>query len=134
MTTAAEKTYELTFDIHRNDWLPQNQRLHWASKAKRTHNLKWAAYTAVANRLIFFDLKPLETCKITAVIRTLTAGRFDAENAAPTVKALIDGLVSAGLLPDDNSKHVRSTTYQHVGRTTRPCHYQVTLLLEEATS
>lgn len=37
----------------------------------------------------------------------------DTDNPAPSVKALIDGLVRYGLVPDDNSHHVSSETVIH---------------------
>lgn len=38
--------------------------------------------------------------------------RLDASNYAPTVKALVDGVVDAGALPDDSGKHVIAETYK----------------------
>lgn len=35
----------------------------------------------------------------------------DPDALAPTLKAVIDGIVAAGVIPDDTSTHVRSVTY-----------------------
>jgi len=35
--------------------------------------------------------------------------RADSDNMSPTLKPIMDGLVAAGCLPDDNARHVLST-------------------------
>jgi crossover junction endodeoxyribonuclease RusA len=47
----------------------------------------------------------LEHVHITATVRH-TASRYDAGNLYPTAKAVVDGLVDYGLVPDDDNKHV----------------------------
>lgn len=46
--------------------------------------------------------------------------RHDGGNAAPTLKALIDGLVDAHVLPDDNSDRVISESLRAVSRREDP--------------
>lgn len=55
-------------------------------------------------------------CDLRIEIAPITRGRFDASNMAPTVKALVDGLVDAGCLPDDSDKELRETTYVRIPR------------------
>lgn len=46
--------------------------------------------------------------------------RRDADNMAATMKPAIDGLVLAGVLDDDNAKHVLSTTQRVGDRRSQP--------------
>ncbi|MFC7739662.1 hypothetical protein ACFQXA_00090 [Nocardiopsis composta] len=57
--------------------------------------------------------------RITAVVHPKTNRRFDPHNYQPSVKAMIDGLVDAGLLPDDNSEVLTEVAFV-AGRRTRP--------------
>lgn len=100
-------------------WLSSNQRLHWADKAKRTRNIR--AYTALKARN---DHVPTyETAHVTAWIEYPTNGRADVANSAPTVKAAIDGLVDAGVLPDDDTRHLLGPDFRRTpGRAPKHTH------------
>lgn len=80
-------------------WLTSNGRYHWADKARRTRGLRalgqWEGKRS--------QIPTLNRAHITAHITYRTGGRADPANAYPTIKALIDGLVDAGLLPDDDA-------------------------------
>ena len=115
-------TTELTFLIPRAWWLSANGRLHWADKAKRTRNLRQLAATTSRG------LQPVGTVHIAAYIGYLTGGRADPSNAA-VVKPLIDGLVDAGLLVDDDHTHVIGLTYLRDPKSPTPGHYTVRLVL-----
>ena len=54
--------------------------------------------------------------RIIATIWKPKANRFDPNNLAPTSKALVDGLVSAGLLLDDDHKHVLGPDHRYGGK------------------
>lgn len=47
---------------------------------------------------------------ITARFRWHDARRRDTSNLLPTIKAAVDGLVDAGVLPDDSDRYVRAVT------------------------
>lgn len=96
----------LTFTIPPDLWLSANDRLHWAPKAKRTAALRLIGW-AQGNSLP----RNIGTTHVAAFIGYLRNGKADPANAAPTVKALIDGLVDAGVWPDDDSTHVIGPTY-----------------------
>lgn len=51
--------------------------------------------------------------KLVAYIHLRETRRFDPMNAEPMVKPLIDGLVQAGVLVDDDSKHVVDPEFRH---------------------
>ncbi|MEV7472247.1 hypothetical protein AB0N33_00855 [Pseudarthrobacter oxydans] len=52
---------------------------------------------------------------IVAHIYKPRAGRYDTNNLAPTTKAIVDGLVDAGLLLDDSTKFVVGPDHRHGG-------------------
>ena len=90
--------------------LTMNQRMHWAQKAKATKAWREASYIAAWK----FDGSwrppqlPRSIVQLDIPVRS-TKVRRDPHNWYPTVKAVIDGLVDAGLWPDDNSDYVATT-------------------------
>ena len=100
-------TETITLTIPANEWLSSNQRLHWAQKARRTRSIRTRAH--------MLGLYALRAGNVTAhtskthvhvLVAYPTARKADPPNSSPTVKAIIDGLVDAGIFPDDNSDHV----------------------------
>ncbi|SPT53778.1 Uncharacterised protein [Actinomyces bovis] len=95
-------TCELT--MLASDVLSLNGRRHrWAtaSRAKELRRLGWAEARRTGN------VAPhLERARIEVFLAFSTRGRRDAHNFMPTIKPLIDGFVDAGLLPDDDSRHL----------------------------
>ena len=121
-------TTELTFTIPRSWWLTANQRLHWADKARRVRTIRRLAYASSVD----LGLEPFGPTHVGAYIGYLTAGRADPSNAAPTVKALIDGMTDAGIWPDDDSTHVIGPTYLRDPKSPTPGAYTVRLTLTPA--
>lgn len=82
--------------------LNANQRHHWATRARITKQLRHEAHTrARAMRL------PTTTyATVTLHWQPATNRRRDRHNQYPTVKALVDGLVDYGLVPDDTAEHL----------------------------
>lgn len=82
--------------------LNENQRLNRWDKAERVKALKGLG--------IVYTLQqrhpPMEAAHCLAEIAWPNAQRRDAHNLLPTLKALIDGVVHAKLLPDDNDKYL----------------------------
>ena len=79
------------------DFTNSNQRLHPQAKAKLTRQWREAARTAAQ------DLGPQPTpARLIAYITKPRAGRWDPNNWAGTSKACVDGLVDAGVFPDDS--------------------------------
>ena len=86
-----------------------NDRLHWAVRNRRGQQLRKAAWALARQARIPL----LERAVITAEYQPPLISRLrDADNLAPSVKYLIDGLVDAGVLPDDNARHVTQVTYR----------------------
>ena len=97
-------TVTLTFKIPHDKWLSSNQRLHWAPKKDRT---KWLRNTAANRAWLSHHIDSYSTTvRITAHIGYASNAKADPNNAAPTTKALIDGLVEAGMFIDDSHEWV----------------------------
>ena len=102
MTVANDQHRQLTLDIPSALWLTSNQRLHWAAKAKRTRAIRHLAAVRARNERI----RRFTVVHVTAYIGYPTNAKADPANAYPSVKAAIDGLVDAGVLAEDDDKHV----------------------------
>lgn len=110
-------------------WLTANGRDHWAAKSRRTRALRHLGQ--LRGRLS--GLSNLGATKVTATIGYPRNGKSDPANAAPTVKALIDGLVDAGVWADDDSEHVVATSFKR-GPKCAARHHLVLLELEAANA
>jgi crossover junction endodeoxyribonuclease RusA len=113
----------LTFTIPKSLFLSANDRPHWAVKMRMVRELRRMGL------IRGHDVEPQGTTHVAAFIGYLRNGKADPANAAPTVKALIDGLVDAGVWPDDDSTHVIGPTYLRDPKSTTPGHYTVRLVL-----
>jgi len=82
--------------------LNSNQRLHHMVKAKRT--AAWRARAHVA--AIQAGRPTLERAHVRVLIGHQQNRSYDAGNYYPTAKACLDGIVSAGCLPDDSNTYV----------------------------
>ena len=100
-------TDTITLTIPAGEWLSSNQRLHWAQKARRTRSIRTRAFMLGLAALRAGDVTahPGKT-HVHVLVAYQTARKADPPNAYPSVKAAIDGLVDAGIFPDDNSEHV----------------------------
>ena len=93
---------DITFTMPRTWLLNANDRQHWRAKATKVRRLRdTATFQARAAHLPHMD-----RAHITITITWRTDRRRDPANWADTHKALIDGLVDARVLPDDDSHHV----------------------------
>ena len=94
--------------IPANEWVTSNDRLHWREKARRVAAIR--RRSAVLARQ---QLTPIAG-PVMVVCRTrYRAGRgLDADAAAPTLKAAIDGMTDAGIWADDDADHVGAICYQ----------------------
>lgn len=94
---------ELVFVIGDPMWLTSNSRAHWAKKSRIVKGLRHMAKTkARAEKIPTF-----ETARVDYYVQYRTGGRADPANVYdPIIKSLIDGLVDAGVFPDDDHTHV----------------------------
>lgn len=96
----------MTFDVPAALWLSANARPHWAEKARKTKALRQLGWYVSHDSGLRLD-----TTHVAAFIGYPRNGKADPANAAPTVKALIDGMVDGGVWPDDDSTHVIGPTF-----------------------
>ena len=82
--------------------LTANQRMHWAEKARITKRIRndvaWLMKSAKLKRN---PLEPGQKLHVQLTYTPKTNRRRDTDNLWPTLKAICDGLVDAGLVPDD---------------------------------
>ena len=85
-----------TFTFH---WtkapLSLNYRLHRMAEAKITRELR------TLMKVLAGILEPMERCEVELVWIVKDKRKRDEENIVPVLKALCDGLVDAGVVPDD---------------------------------
>jgi crossover junction endodeoxyribonuclease RusA len=85
------------------DFLNANQRLHHFKRNDLTQTWRKAAAKAL-NEL--FEPYHYTRAHIVCTYRFPTNHRREVSNLQPTSKAIVDGLVDAQLIPDDDDTHV----------------------------
>ncbi len=114
----------ITVDIPSAMWLSSNQRIHRMEAARRTADIRAIAKHAARNTA------PVATpVDVRIHVALPTARRFDPPNAWPAAKAAIDGIVDAGVLPDDSSDHIPATTFRRDPEPTPRGRYRLTIQL-----
>jgi len=90
----------LHFELPRPLILNANQRQHWAKKAAVTRDLRALA------RLQARHLPPMTRAHLVVHVGWADKRKRDVSNIEPTLKALVDGIVDAGVLEDDDDAHL----------------------------
>lgn len=107
-------------------FINSNQRLNFHAKAKLTKI--WRAAVEAETRRVMNG--PLRTpVRIVAKIHKPGNRRWDPNNLAPTTKACVDGMVDAGLIPDDSWREVEGPDH----RRGTPIANAITFTIEELT-
>lgn len=86
--------------------LTLNERLHWAARAERVKT--WRHATRAHAHLQLIEPKDLGPSLVQVAFRFPQKRRRDPHNYFATVKPIIDGLVDAGVWPDDTPAHVKT--------------------------
>jgi Holliday junction resolvase RusA-like endonuclease len=88
--------------------LNEERRLHWRDRTART--APWRDLTILMARQSRLARAVLAVpATVTVVIPVSDHRRRDPSNYYPVVKAVIDGLVAAGVWPDDDPRYLRVT-------------------------
>jgi crossover junction endodeoxyribonuclease RusA len=90
--------------------LNANDRLHWAAKARIVKQLRSDAYLLAKAAKI----PQLKRARIDCTYERPDRRRRDAANWSDTAKPLVDGLVDAGVLVDDDSEYLDGP-FMHIG-------------------
>lgn len=107
MTTITPRVWTVTVPSHGHELLTSNQRLHWAKRAQRAkawRSLGWIY--AVRCGLPRTPAARPRRVHVLVEVASTDRRRRDVHNVMPTVKAIVDGLVDAGFLADDNDAHL----------------------------
>jgi crossover junction endodeoxyribonuclease RusA len=109
-------THTLTFD-YPSPPITANQRHHWRKKAALTKQVRAATYLLAKNA----QVPAMGRCEVRLAWYVATKHRRDADNVVPTLKAMCDGLVDAGIVPDDTPaemvKFMPEVVYLGAGKT-----------------
>lgn len=87
-----------------NPWINSNDRRHRMVVANLTS--AWRATAKTECERVAAGLRLIPPVHIEARIHKTHSGRWDPNNLNPTTKAIVDGLVEAGLIPDDSWREV----------------------------
>lgn len=82
--------------------LNMNQRMHWAQKAKITKVIRHEAFV----RCRAARIPRAKHLTVQLHYQPKDNRRRDSDNIAPTLKALCDGIVDAGVVPDDTPDYM----------------------------
>lgn len=106
MTTATETATETetetktwTFDLSLQDALSLNDSEHHMERGKRVKQLRDEAMLMA--KIAGIPRKEMRKIRVTLTYTPPNKIRRDADNLVPTLKAICDGLVDAGIVPDD---------------------------------
>ena len=83
--------------------LHANQRLHWAAKARMTKRARELSALLARSE----GIPACRQVRVRLLWCVSDRRRRDPSNVVPTQKPLVDGLVDAGVVPDDTPKWVR---------------------------
>jgi len=117
--------HEVTVDVPDGLWMTSNMRLHWARRAERSRGLRYLGLCAVRH------VPAMARAHIVCTIAYPGGGRADPANAWPTIKPLVDGMVDAGMLPDDNSHCLIGPDMRRAPHRAPKHHHHITFTIEE---
>lgn len=121
-----EWALKLTVEGNRH-WISLNHRDHYRARAAKTK--AWREYTRVLTHTS--SIPALTRATITGHIYKPHKRRYDPHNLFPTMKAIVDGIVDAGVLEDDDHTHLTvALTHGGIDRS-QPPHLIITITEEQ---
>jgi hypothetical protein len=97
------------------DMLSLNDRPHWSKRHKITK--QWRGDAATLAKAA--QVPQLQRIRVVIEWLPPDRGRRDSANLAPVAKAIVDGLVDAGVVPDDDHTHLLGPLVE-MGPVTKP--------------
>jgi Holliday junction resolvase RusA-like endonuclease len=111
--------------------LSPNSRVHWRERsivhAKDVTDVMWAA-RAVQTML---PKEPMKHATVDIELIVTTGGRRDADNFLASCKGILDGIVQAGIIKDDDMDTIGTASIRIIVAKERGYSYRITI--EEAT-
>lgn len=101
MTTATTQQWDLKLPFLKPP-LNANQSLHWANRARMVAHVREASFLAARSA----GVPECGPVKVRLLWCVSDRRRRDPSNVMPTQKAAVDGLVDAGVVPDDTPEFV----------------------------
>lgn len=97
-------THTLTFnDVHPTLLVSANRRIHWAKRSATSRHWRHLAYVTAWGQRI----PAVERAHVVVTVRFPDRRRRDVANLHPLLaKPIVDGLVDAGVLPDDSDDYL----------------------------
>lgn len=83
---------------------------HWRTRQKSSKYWRMVGREAVKDTQV---MRPPVKCDV--YVYRDRAGRYDPGNYYPTAKAILDGMVDAGILPDDSHEYLDGPHLHHGG-------------------
>lgn len=105
----AARTWQLELPVVGNPHrvlLTANERAAWQRRWERTRYWRVLSTTTARSAINRGLLPRLQRAHVMVTIHWPDKRRRDVGNWAPTAKAIVDGLVDAGLIPDDRDEHL----------------------------
>ena len=99
---SSEPVWEAVIRLAASDVLNLNDRNHWSKAASKRRTIRQLAEQTAR----FSHAPSLERARLVVEIAFPDRRRRDPHNYMATVKPIVDGLVDAGVLPDDDAKHL----------------------------
>lgn len=109
--------------------LSANTRHHWSVNREVARTWRHAAATTAQHQ----GIPPIQRARVVVTFHKATSHRYDPGNLAPVSKAIVDGLVDAGVFPDDSHEYLVGPDHRAGEKSTTP-HVVITIteLTEEA--
>lgn len=84
-----------------------NERLHWAKRYKARSEAKGVAKMVAVSAMGRFGWEGFPWSPVEIIIDWYGHNLPDPDNCISRLKPTIDGLVAAGVIPDDSAQHIR---------------------------
>lgn len=96
-------------------WLSSNGRHHWAVRNRLAQDWKTAGLIHTRNAMRLAGTGQMQAAELVVVVHWPDRRRRDGHNVVGgSIKAAVDGAVAAGLLVDDDDRHLRAVTVRTV--------------------
>lgn len=100
------RTLSIVTELSRAEIISANDSLHWAERRKKVAALRDRG-RVLAHNWTLKHRPYFQRAELRVAVTWPDRRKRDAGNIQPTLKAIVDGFVDKGLLPDDDDEHFR---------------------------